>query len=111
MFRIPTFNAVPQGITAGPDGNVWFTEHNVGKIGRITPAGVITEYPLPNALSGPYDITLGPDGRLWFTEYDAGKLGVLTVRVPGDTNGDGSVNVNDVFLLINFLFAGGAAPQ
>jgi streptogramin lyase len=26
----------PQGITAGPDGNVWFTEANSAVIGRIT---------------------------------------------------------------------------
>jgi TolB-like protein len=29
----------------------------------------------------------------------------------GDANGDGAVNVSDVFFLINFLFAGGAAPS
>jgi hypothetical protein len=28
----------------------------------------------------------------------------------GDVNGDGSVNVGDVFFLINFLFAGGPVP-
>ena len=33
--------ASPLGITAGPDGNVWFTETAAaGAIGRITPAGV-----------------------------------------------------------------------
>ena len=25
-FAIPTANASPRGITAGPDGNLWFTE-------------------------------------------------------------------------------------
>src|SRR5262249_30597965 len=28
----------------------------------------------------------------------------------GNVNGDGQTNVNDVFYLINFLFAGGPAP-
>src|SRR5260370_40489576 len=42
---------VPSGgssedITTGPDGNVWFTEIAGNKIGKITPAGVITEFPL-----------------------------------------------------------------
>jgi hypothetical protein len=32
-------------------------------------------------------------------------------RVIGDANGDGAVTVLDVFHLINFLFAGGPAPQ
>src|SRR5258705_12383884 len=30
----------PQGIAAGPDGNLWFTEEN--GIGKITPAGAVT---------------------------------------------------------------------
>ena len=32
-----------RGITAGPDGNLWFTESNLDKIGQITPLGVVTE--------------------------------------------------------------------
>jgi hypothetical protein len=32
-------------------------------------------------------------------------------RVPGDVNGDGKVDVADVFQLINFLFAGGQPPK
>ena len=40
----------PLGIAAGPDGNLWFTEAATGnRIGRITPTGTITEYPLPTA--------------------------------------------------------------
>ena len=30
-----------------PDGNVWFTQRTANKIGRITPSGAITEFPLP----------------------------------------------------------------
>ena len=45
-FPIPTINSSPYDITAGPDGALWFTEPGV-KIGRITTAGVITEYPVP----------------------------------------------------------------
>src|SRR5438552_2044428 len=57
------------GVAAGPDGNLWFTEHDVNKIGRITPAGVVTEFPIPGV--GPDSITAGPDGQLWFTENDS----------------------------------------
>ena len=32
-------------------------------------------------------------------------------RARGDANGDGIVNVTDVFYLINFLFAGGPLPK
>jgi streptogramin lyase len=73
-FNVPTLNAAPHGITAGPDGNVWFTEPGVDKIGRITPAGVITEFDVPMANSQPLAITSGPDGNLWFTEYSARSL-------------------------------------
>lgn len=37
-FPIPTANGEPFGITAGPDGALWFAE-GVGQIGRITTAG------------------------------------------------------------------------
>ena len=59
------------GITRGPDGNIWFGEGSVAKLGRITPQGDITEFPVPN---NPEGITTGPDGNLWFTEPTAGKI-------------------------------------
>jgi len=55
------------GITAGPDGNLWFTEFNTSKIGRMTPGGVIAEFPIPSG-GHPFGITRGSDGNLWFTE-------------------------------------------
>jgi streptogramin lyase len=65
-------NSFPGGITAGPDGNVWFTDAGGGiggtnAIGRITPDGIITEFPLP-VDSEPVGIVAGPDGNLWFTD-------------------------------------------
>jgi hypothetical protein len=35
---------------------------------------------------------------------------ICSARPAGDVNADGVVNVSDVFYLINYLFAGGAAP-
>src|SRR5262249_27559025 len=43
-FALPTANSVPQGIARGPDGNLWFTEFTSNRIGRITPAGQVTEF-------------------------------------------------------------------
>ena len=77
-FPIPTANSAPSGITAGPDGALWFTEFTGNKIGRITTAGVVTEFPIPTANSGPMAITAGPDGALWFTELTASKIGRIT---------------------------------
>src|SRR4029077_12946490 len=34
-FPIPTANSSPYGITAGPDGNLWFVETAANKIGEI----------------------------------------------------------------------------
>jgi virginiamycin B lyase len=72
----PVLSGSPWGITAGPDGALWFTVTDA-YIGRITIAGSITEYLVPTANSDPFWITLGPDGALWFTEYSAGKIGRL----------------------------------
>jgi hypothetical protein len=43
-FPVPTPDSNLYGITRGRDGNLWFTEALAGKIGRITPGGVITEF-------------------------------------------------------------------
>jgi len=78
-FVIPTNNSTPLGITAGPDGNIWFTEHNnTYKIGRITPSGEITEFVIPTDdidNSSPNFITSGPDGNLWYTRgFKVGRI-------------------------------------
>ena len=36
-FAVPTASASPEGITAGPDGNLWFVEQLADKIGMINP--------------------------------------------------------------------------
>jgi streptogramin lyase len=69
---------MPFGITAGPDGNLWFTEFSGNQVGKVTPSGTFTEYPIPTSSSAPNGITTGPDGNLWFTESDAGKIGTVT---------------------------------
>ena len=74
-YALPNPKSAPEGITAGPDGNLWFTEA-ASAIGRITPAGTITEYALPTGGRGLRAIAAGPDGNLWFTEY--GKIGRIT---------------------------------
>jgi len=65
----------PSDLTRGPDGNVWFTEFDPHKIGRVTPAGKFTEFA---TTGGPTSITLGPDGNLWFLEPQEGLVGRLT---------------------------------
>jgi virginiamycin B lyase len=74
-FPLPTANSMPWGITKGPDGALWFAGGNI--IGRITAAGVITEFPL-SILSGSTGIATGPDGALWFTDPGANQIGRIT---------------------------------
>ena len=83
-FPIKTTGSDPLGITSGPDGNLWFTEgaaDTTDTIGRLTPAGSFTAFPLPTDGSDgsrPRSITAGPDGNLWFTEELAGEIGRIT---------------------------------
>jgi uncharacterized protein (TIGR03437 family) len=67
------------GITAGPDGNLWYTEfYGADKIVRLTTSGVFTVYTVATFVnSGSYGITVGPDGALWFADA-AFKIGRIT---------------------------------
>ena len=78
VTEFPITTTDPSGITAGPDGNLWFTEQQAGKIGRLTPAGVITEFTMPAPDGGPRAIAAGSDGNLWFTEYKANQIGRIS---------------------------------
>jgi streptogramin lyase len=93
-YPVPTPDSQMLGITAGPDGNVWFTEQLGKKIGRITPAGVITEFTIPGTLVGPKQITAGPDGNVWFSDFlSVGRVtpaGVITrFDIPSSSLPDG----------------------
>ena len=69
----------PTEITVGPDSNLWFAEQNYNQIGRITPDGSITEFPLFGENNYPNSIVTGPDHNLWFTEGGTGRIGRMTV--------------------------------
>jgi streptogramin lyase len=90
QFRVPTDNSQPRHITVGSDGNLWFTEGNEiftpdpemggtfhNQIGRITPAGVITEFRVDGCQCFLNDIVQGPDDILYFTTNNPG-LGRIT---------------------------------
>jgi len=80
---------LPYRITAGPDGNLWFTENSTGGIGLVTvtanPAtDTITSIPIPTTVISdpqPKGIVTGPDGSVWFADA-SGAVG----RVSLDTN-------------------------
>jgi virginiamycin B lyase len=85
FYNLPEFPiliAQLGAITTGPDGNLWlsaFGSTGSTNIVRVTPGGVITEYPIGTSASNILDITTGPDGALWFTEQFGNKIGRMTV--------------------------------
>ena len=52
---------------------MWFTVTGQPKIGRITPAGTITLFPLP-AGTVPGNLILGADGNVWATATRADRI-------------------------------------
>jgi len=74
-FDVGTTNGSPESISAGPDGNLWFTEPDANQIGRITPTGQITLFTVPTPGSQPTGITAGPNGNIWFTEAASRHIG------------------------------------
>ena len=74
----PPYRFCMDGITTGPDGNVWFTEPIKGKIGRLDPlTGITTEFAIPGG-GFPLRITAGPDGNLWFADNGTSSVGRVT---------------------------------
>jgi streptogramin lyase len=74
-YTLPS-GSEPYGITAGPDGNLWYTDTGTGKVGKISHSGVTSEYPAGE--HEPEGITSGPDGNLWFVEYGHPNVGRMT---------------------------------
>lgn len=77
-FNLTTVEAFPQGITTGPDGNLWYVDYSANLVGRLTPSGNVTTFGLPHPKSYPMDIVSGLDGNLWFTEEGRDTIGRIT---------------------------------
>lgn len=71
----------PTDIARGVSSDMWFTDdakppEEDSHIGRITPAGAVEEFPIPNgeakpfdeAIEGPIAIAMGADRNMWFTD-------------------------------------------
>ena len=91
----------PSKITPGPEGNLWFDDTVSNRIGTITMAGKVTEYPVPmkgveKLVLNLGAITQGPDENMWFTgDFDdenekaglKGKIARITLKAsPPATN-------------------------
>jgi len=84
-FNVGTTSGSRSSISAGPDGNLWFTEPDANEIGRTTPAGQITLFHVPTSGSQPTGIVAGSNGNIWFTEAASRRIGeyFLTGTPPG----------------------------
>jgi virginiamycin B lyase len=65
-------------IASGPDGAIWYTEQ-AGLVGRITPAGAVTQLALPGAGSDPNGIAAGPARTVWVTETGTDSIVRITL--------------------------------
>jgi streptogramin lyase len=79
-YTVPSANSLQNYIIAGPDGNLWFTEGNTNKIGRVSISGAFTEFSIPTASASPNNMHVGSDGNIWFSEFDANKIGRITMN-------------------------------
>ena len=65
------------GDTSGPERQSLVHGLQRRIIGRITPDGVVTRFPLSSQSAAPIAIATGADGNIWFTESGANKIGRL----------------------------------
>lgn len=78
LAEIFAATSVATGITAGPDGALWFVSQT-GFMTRVTTSGVYSGYETVSAGVGPaYAVVAGPDGALWFTEPTLDLIGRMT---------------------------------
>ena len=73
-FALPAADRMPVGIAVGGDGNLWFTEKQGNRIGRITAGRNDHGVCSADRQAGPDGIVLGPDGNIWFSEGEADRI-------------------------------------
>jgi len=117
VYTLPTSNANPGGVTAGPGYTVWVAEDvgqgsAAGRIGKVEAwTGLVTEYQIPDPTFGccvshisPGVVTLGPDGRIWFNSI-VGSHTMASRRHPETvavTNYFGAVTTDGTFSIYGY---------
>jgi virginiamycin B lyase len=99
-------NSLPEDVTTGSDGNLWFLESSTEALARVNGDGTVSEFPVPGGGSGISlsSIVAGPDGALWFTGFNGpGNVfrattdgNVTAVATGGVTPGFPSSNVQGI---------------
>ncbi|MGA3037631.1 MAG: hypothetical protein ABSE64_09140 [Vulcanimicrobiaceae bacterium] len=75
-------------VTAGSDGNMWYSERNNDTIGKLAPSATSAsqriDLPMTSG-TGPYVLVAGPDGAIYVIETGFNKIGrVPTTATPGN---------------------------
>lgn len=93
IIPVPTSDAGLGRIVTAPDGTMWFTEEDANKVGKITPAGQITEFAFPAEFPGTTilkDLDVAPDGTIWVV-YESGER-VRHMNPDGSIIADGQLD-------------------
>ena len=77
VFHIHAVKSRPESVAVDSGGNVWFTEAFGARIGRVNPAGKVSEIALPGGHTAS-QITAAGGGNMYFTEHEAGRIGHVT---------------------------------
>ena len=84
-FKIPTPCTQPLAITSDPNGNLWFTQTNTGKVAKFDPVtNQFTEYDNPKWTQGVrsmmWGIDYSPDASIWFTDEANDAIWKFTIN-------------------------------
>ncbi len=81
LYDAPAPNSSLQGITAAPDGTIWFAETAARRLGHLIPCQstpcTVTDYGLPVGVEITFPIQLAIDrnGTVWFTDHGSNQFG------------------------------------
>ena len=80
--QVQLLPSAPNELALDGHGDIWFTEFNADRLGRLDPrTGQMRQYTLSAQASVqtlyPYGVTIGRQGTVWFTESGTNQLGRL----------------------------------
>jgi len=98
-------------ITSGPDGNLWFAERSsdgsTSVLGKVTPAGVITEFKATPVMGSVAAMAGGADGHVWFVKDGFGGPAVGRIDPATGTFTTFTGGLNGAFTLFGGMALGG----
>ncbi len=72
LYKTPSADSDPYTLIFDAEDNIWFTEKQVGKLGKLDrSSGKISEYPIGD---DPYGLAIDKRGNVWVTRKAAGRL-------------------------------------